>query len=274
MTIAAIQSTVQIAVQRLREPDGIKDACQAVDFGHFWANHFSKQTGYKPSAEFDRVKNTSVNTKNVISTLSVPGELYDMAGKANKYWSLDAASSPDAEVEKRETGKALLQQAVGVIDPLADSADLWDTVVCKLSEATKELFSKISNTALAIFMGWKAKDEVDGVVTNYKESLAAAKSRDTEKSERFWQWVKLGVVNTAKYISYLAFAVLKLASHFGGHVIAPWAYIGCLSAGLILGTGGHFYSKVNELDKNPALKIHHDQAVAAVAEARAKASLA
>jgi hypothetical protein len=269
MTTTAIRTVPQIVVERFKEADGVKQACEVVENVNFWANHFSTQTGYKPSAEFNAAASTAANAKNLISFASAVPEFHGIAAKVDQYRSIDATVSPEAQVEKQEARKEILQRTVGIVSPLQDGTDLWHAAVKKISEATRDLFAKIGFTALAIFMGWKAKDEIECVRTNYEGSYTAVKTNETEKSDKLWQWVKLGVVNTAKYVSYFVLAALKLFSHFGGYVIAPWAYVTCVSAGLILGIGGHFYSKMNALEKNPAILVHHHAAVEAVTKAAA-----
>jgi hypothetical protein len=252
----------QTVVDYLKEGKGMEAACKVVSYSNFWLNLSSAQTGYKPSAEYNSAGHAASVSKNLMSALTLPGGLYDVANKVSKYREIDASASVEESVNKSEAAKSVVQGTLGLTSAPYDFSDFWDKAVGKISHVTKDLFGKIHFTVLSIFMAWKTKDEVACVQTNWDQSNKSA-NLDNDKSETLWQWVKLGMVNTAKHVCYLALGILKMLSHFGGYPIPAWGYVACISAGLILGVGSHFYGKMNGLDKNPALAVHHQQAVAA-----------
>ena len=249
LTTESTPSWWTVLYDRLKTPKGLEEACKVVSYSKGWAENVGPSFGYTPSATFAAAGKAAGQTKNAISAMSFPTSFADAASKGRLF--LSTAWNEGITAEK--TGKAFkdfAQSALGLTSPIYDASEFWEQRISPLSQATQELIGKINFPALGTMMAWKANDEVNNMSSH---ALNQSIAKSDAKKEEYGMRYTLAAVNLVNRLSYVALAVLKIAHLFFAVAVPGWGYLACVTMGLITGVGGHFYERMNGLDKKPSI---------------------
>jgi len=238
------KSNYEIAVNFFK--DQAKNIAKAINYGFGWAAQI-----YPGNPTLPSVSKGAKDVKNFMSATEIPEKADKTVKSVQKFFAAPSVTS----------ARGVLKETTGLINSTCDGIDFSSNWIPIPSHAMKSV-SLVNYGATFLGAGNSAVEQAEAI------HAEAGKARAGEAWNK--QKILLNLINMARDVSYVALAVLGIAMVAFGVAVAPWAFLACLTSGLVFTIGGYFYEKIVD----PEQKNFDKDKMIAQLKARAAASAA